>query len=166
MTAPKTIVLPVVWTVLLASVLSFLSGCDYGRMREDEALRTYEIPMPEMPSASVPITGGLNALLTADIEQLSNPLPDTRETVQRGAESYGYYCSHCHGQDARGYGTVGQSFAPLPTDLGSEYVQDQSDGQMFYRISFGFQRHPPLYYTVSTDDRWAVIRYLRKLAEE
>jgi len=153
--------------LLLAGFFLFgCLGCDYGRMREDEAIDLYEIPMPAMPPGSVPTTGGLNELRAADIDTLSNPLPDDVETIARGTTSYGYYCSHCHGPDASGYGTVGQSFAPLPTDLRSDYVQLQSDGLIFYRISMGFLRHPPLYYTVSEDDRWAIIRYIRSLAKQ
>ena len=140
-------------------------GCDYGRMREDEAVDLYELPMPEMPSESVPIHGGLNELRAADLEKLSNSLPDTRETVALGARNYGYYCDHCHGPEGRGYGTVGQSFAPLPTNLRNDYVQLQSDGMIYYRVSMGFLRHPPLYFTVSKNDRWAIIRFIRTLAE-
>lgn len=154
--------LTVICLLFSGAVLWNISGCDYGRMRDDEAIRIYEVQMPDMPGGAVPITGGLNALNSIEPENMSNPLPDNESIVERGAESYGYYCSHCHGPQGRGYGTVGQSFSPLPTDLGSEYVLNQGDGRIFFRVSMGHLRHPPMYYTVSENDLWSIIRYLRQ----
>jgi len=61
-------------------------------------------------------------------------------------------------------GTVGQSFSPLPTDLRSPYVQSQRDGEIYAKIRLGYRRHPPLYSTISENDTWAVVKYLRSLA--
>jgi hypothetical protein len=58
---------------------------------------------------------------------------------------------------------VGQSFAPLPTDLADPRVQAQADGELFAKVSLGYRRHPPLADTVSEPDRWAVIAYVRSL---
>ena len=60
-------------------------------------------------------------------------------------------------------GTAGQSFYPLPANLAGSYVQQQKDGELFYKISLGYRRHPPLYYTVAETDRWLVINYIRSL---
>jgi hypothetical protein len=53
----------------------------------------------------------------------------------------------------------------LPTNLTRSYVQGQNDGELFIKISFGFRRHPPLGTTVAADDRWAIIHFLRLIAE-
>jgi hypothetical protein len=58
---------------------------------------------------------------------------------------------------------VGQSFAPLPSNLGESPTQGQSDGQLFYKIGLGSGRHPPLAGTISEEGRWAVVHYLRSL---
>jgi hypothetical protein len=42
-------------------------------------------------------------------------------------------------------------------------VQQQRDGKLFYRISFGYKRHPPLSRTVSEEDRWAIVHYIRTI---
>ena len=153
------------FALLLAILLGGLTACDYARMKEQEYVRTYEVALPEMPEGTIPVAGGLELTRTADPASLVNPLPHTPETVARGRAVYDIACLMCHGPRADGNGTVGQSFHPLPTNLRDPKVQTQLDGQIFYRVSFGFERQPPLYYTVAEEDRWAVIHFIRSLAE-
>ncbi len=144
-------------------LLLSISGCDYARMKDQESIRTYEAEPPEMPKGTIPISGGSEVLKASKPEDLHNPLSNTREVLDKGKLAYGYFCIMCHGQNLDGNGTVGQSFAPLPTNLKTPYVQEQSDGRLFYRISFGYKRHPPLASTVSEEDCWAIIRYIRSV---
>ncbi len=141
-------------------------GCDYARMNNDEAIDLYQVELPPTPSTAIPIGGGINALRLADIEALKNPLPPSPETVERGKIAYEIYCSHCHGPEAKGFGTVGQSFAPLPTDLHGRYVQSQNDGLLYTRLSLGYLRHPPMYSTVPEEDRWALVTFIRSLKSD
>ena len=144
-------------------LLPLLWACDYGRMKDDEAINTYQTSMPEMPGKTIPVDGGIQALREADPDELVILSPSAKNP-SAGKEAYGYYCIQCHGPQADGLGTVGQSFAPLPANLKEPNVQDQSDGNLFYRVSLGFNRHPPLWDTVAEDNRWAVINYIRSLA--
>jgi len=148
----------------LAALLPTINGCDYARMTDDEAVNTYGKKMPAMPLHTVPVDGGVEALRTADPLALVNPLAASAATTEQGHIAYGYFCTPCHGPLADGNGTVGQSFAPLPTDLRSPAVQGQGDGELFVKISLGYKRHPPLALTVAEKERWAIIRYLRSLA--
>ena len=153
---------------LAIAMLIFLqlsSGCDYARMKDDEAIQTHDASMPKMPNNTVPVADSFERLKQADPQTLKNPLAYTQQTVQRGGQKYAYYCLQCHGPAGKGKGTVGQSFAPLPTDLRSPYVQQQTDGNIFHRTSFGYKRHPPMAYTVSEMDRWAIVIYIRSLAK-
>jgi mono/diheme cytochrome c family protein len=154
----------ILWGMSILLLLPLFSACDYGKMKEDEAVHTYRAYMPEMPSKTIPTDGGIQILREADPDELINPIAYSEESVQRGKEAYGYYCIQCHGPLADGLGTVGQSFAPLPSNLKAPNVQAQSDGSLFYRISLGFNRHPPLWYTVAEDNRWSIINYMRSLA--
>jgi mono/diheme cytochrome c family protein len=149
--------------VIVFFLLPALWGCDYARMNDQESVRTYKKEIPEMPSDTIPITGGLKVLSSANPKDLKNPVPYTQESVDQGKEAYSYFCVQCHGPKADGNGTVGQSFAPLPANLRDAGVQKQSDGELFVKISLGFRRHPPLASTVSEPDRWAVVNYIRSL---
>lgn len=152
--------------IFFAALLFLLCGCDYGRMKEQEALRTYKTEIPEMAAKTIPVTGGLNVFREADPDKLRNPVLFTQESVRRGKEGYGYYCVMCHGSKADGNATVGQSFSPLPTHLKSLQVQKQTDGKLFYTITFGLRRHPPLGFMITEADRWAIIHYIRSLSSE
>ena len=146
-------------------VLSILFSNYYGRMRDDEAINTFQISFPIMPKGTIPLGGGIETLRRSNPRQLINPLPMTRAIINQGRQSYLYYCVQCHGAGLDGKATVGQSFYPLPTYLLDPKVQAQSDGELFYKISLGNKRQPPLYATVAVEDRWAVINYLRALAK-
>lgn len=153
---------------LLAFFLFFLSilVSNYtGRMRDDEAVNTYQISFPVMPKGTIPQGGGLETLRKSNPKQLINPWPMTPAISAQGRQSYLYYCLPCHGPGLDGKATVGQSFYPLPTYLLDPKVQAQTDGELFYKISLGNKRQPPLYATVAAEDRWAVIHYLRALAK-
>ena len=138
-------------------------GCDYARMKDQESIRTYEAEPPEMPAGTIPISGGSEVLKNSKPEDLHNPLSGKQEVLERGRLAYGYFCIMCHGQNLDGNGTVGQSFAPLPTNLKIPYVRQQGDGRLFYKISYGYKRHPALASTVSEEDRWAILHYIRSV---
>ena len=140
-----------------------ISGCDYGRMKDQDSVRTYKSEMPEPVEGTIPVNGGIAILKSEDPSKIRNPLVSTPEILERGRTAYGYFCVMCHGSKFDGNGTVGQSFSPLPADLRSAYVQDQTDGVVFYKISLGYKRHPPLASTVDENDRWAIITYIRSL---
>ena len=138
-----------------------LSGCYYSEMRDDEAVEAYNQEWPQMQKKTIPVQGGIWTERGANPAELKNPLAPSPEMIAWGWERYRFYCVQCHGPKLDGNGTVGQSFAPLPANLESSQVQDQTDGEIFYKIRFGFNRHPPLYATVTDDETWAIVRYLR-----
>jgi len=139
----------------------------YERMKDQESFRPYEGRMPGVVPGAVPTKDGEIAgeekYKSAPMGSLQNPLSAGKETIARGERSYEYFCIQCHGSRYNGDGTVGQSFAPLPTDLQSEYVQQMSDDELFRSISYGMMRHPPMWYTVSAGDRWSLIRWIQSL---
>jgi mono/diheme cytochrome c family protein len=139
----------------------------YERMKDQESFRPYEARMPGVVPGAVPneegsLTGEVK-YQSAPLGSLRNPLPADSDTIARGELAYEYFCIQCHGSRYNGDGTVGQSFAPLPTDLRSPYIQQMSADELFRSISYGIQRHPPMFYTVSVDDRWSLIRWVQSL---
>jgi mono/diheme cytochrome c family protein len=134
----------------------------FGRMRETLVVKPHEAPIPTMDQDAVPIHGGEAVLRVSDGEGLSSPLQSNApETLAVGKKAYLNYCMPCHGKNLDGLGTVGQSFYPLPTNLKDPSVVNQEDGDLFYTISYGKARSPALATTMSVNDRWAVIHYVR-----
>jgi len=141
----------------------------YERMKDQESFRPYEAKMPGVVPGAVPTENGKfvgeEKYKSAPMGSLENPLPAGPDAIARGEVAYAYFCIQCHGSKYNGDGTVGQSFAPLPTDLRSGYVQQMSDDELFRSISYGMMRHPPMWYTVSVEDRWSLIRWIQSLDE-
>lgn len=132
-----------------------------------KAQRSLAPPGPD----SVPIEGGetLPAPTTEaemfeekdNAASLRNPVPATAESIARGGELYRTTCQVCHGPEGRGDGPVGQVFDPSPVDLNDAYTQDQADGQIFFTLTRGRVAMPFYRDTLSQQDRWDVINFLR-----
>ena len=157
-------VLLVAWGVLTA----YDELMTAGRMWQTPAVKPHENPIPAMAAGSVPVHGGEALYRAAAAEELIPPVTLTEPTViAAGKTAYQYYCIQCHGKYFDGYGTVGQSFAPPPGDLRSAKVQSLPDGALFKEISYGIPggRQPALATTVSVEDRWNVIAYVKSLGQ-
>jgi mono/diheme cytochrome c family protein len=138
----------------------------YGRMRETPAVRPYEEPLLKMEAGLVPIDGGEAVYRTTAGIDLMAPFEMKASTViARGKAVYLTFCAQCHGYNHDGNGTVGQSFKPLPTDLRSSKVQSKFEGELFKSISYGIPggRQPALETTVTIDDRWHVVAFVKSL---
>ena len=162
MNREKMLIVPLIWAWSFL-ILVTLTGCDYGRMYDQDSVKTYERNMPAPDPRTIPVQDGFQALKAADPRALLNPVPYSQQSVTYGKQAYAYFCVQCHGPRADGRGTVGQSFAPLPTDLSSPAVQTQTDEELYAKIRLGFRRHPQLFTTVSDDEAWAVVHYIRSL---
>lgn len=138
----------------------------YGRMRETPAVRPHEEPLLIKDAGLVPVNGGEAIYRVSAAADIKSPIDMTQPAViARGKAVYLIYCAQCHGYDYDGKGTVGQSFAPLPTDLRSVKVQKSPDGQLFKTVSYGLAdgRQPPLHATIPVEDRWKVIAFVKSL---
>lgn len=91
-------------------------------------------------------------------------------TVLRGKERFRIYCALCHGEVGDGNGIIHQravtrkesQWVP-PTNLLTQVIRDQPDGQLFQSISDGVRNMPGYSTQISTRDRWAIVAYLRDL---
>ena len=136
----------------------------YGRMRETPAVRPYEKPVFPMEAGTVPVEGGAAIYRAASADSLQSPLDlQSPAVIEEGKKQYFNYCYQCHGPRYDGNATVGQSFAPLPTDLRGARVQNSSAGYLFKHITFGGGRAPALGTTIEIDDRWRIVAFLKSL---
>ena len=91
-----------------------------------------------------------------------NPLPNDKKFVEQGAKLAQVNCATCHGAKGKGDGAAAAALNPKPADWTSKRVQDESDGEIFWKISNGRGAMPPWKH-LSEQDRWALIRYIRSL---
>jgi mono/diheme cytochrome c family protein len=138
----------------------------YGRMRETPAVRPHEAPLILMEAGVVPVSGGEAVLRAIPGPALKPPLAmEDANVIARGKSVYYTFCAQCHGPHYDGNGTVGQSFMPLPTDFRTSAVQSKPAGELFKGVSYGVPggRQPPLETTITIDDRWSVVAFVKSL---
>lgn len=94
----------------------------------------------------------------------------SEQTMERGQERFGIYCSPCHGMDGSGQGMVHQRARSLmqgtwvqPADLHQDALRFKSVGELFDGIGKGVRNMPGYARQVSAADRWAIVLYLRAL---
>lgn len=161
--AAKTIILLGMIYVLAMGYFLFVGP----RMKNQPHLRAYDAKMPHLPAGAVPVKDARLPLpTTQQAASLRNPLPATPDNIQRGRTYYQYYCIFCHGQTGDGYGPVGESFFPTPTDLRGAKVKALSDGQLLRAMLTGTGHEPVLETTVLSEHRWYLVLYVRSLAAE
>lgn len=136
-------------------------------MVDQVSIKPYETLHPAPAPGSVPRGGIYEPQRTHEEggKVLHNPLPATPEVVSHGRTLWMRACSPCHG-DFRSPGKVPQFIPALtPPDLSSGLYKDTTfrpDGYIYEVIRQGGKAlMPPYYYTLTPDERWAVIRYIR-----
>jgi len=102
----------------------------------------------------------------AKYKSMENPAAGDDEAMEIGAELYAKHCKSCHGKTGLG---DGPKSAELDTDCGDfsmEEFQQQTDGVLFYKTSFGRDDMPAFNKKISSDeDRWMIVTYLRSFEE-
>jgi mono/diheme cytochrome c family protein len=92
----------------------------------------------------------------------SNPVAATADSVGRGHDLYLANCAACHGTSGAGDGLTAAGWVPGPGVL-SLSVPARTDGELAYLIASGTvaTRMPAFSTTLSENDRWDLVNYLR-----
>ena len=109
-----------------------------------------------------PVNTGRVAGSTNFVE--NNPLAVNLQTIQRGRERFDIYCAPCHGKLGDGNG-ITKKIGVMPTvaNLHDPRIVKLTDGEIFNTITYGKGTMGAAGPLVATEDRWAVITYLRAL---
>jgi len=109
-----------------------------------------------------PVNTGRVAGTTNFVE--TNPLPVTGELLQRGHERFDIYCAPCHGKLGDGNGiTKKLGLMPAVANLHDQRIVVMADGEIFNTVTHGKNTMGAYGPLIPTEDRWAVIAYLRAL---
>ncbi|WP_372752684.1 cytochrome c [Labilibaculum sp.] len=95
----------------------------------------------------------------ASAKKKQNPYEASTKNMSSGKKVYNINCKSCHGDAGMANMLPLQPVAP--TDLGSQAFLVQSDGEIFYKINKGQGSMPTFEKTLSDEDKWMVISYLR-----
>ena len=91
-----------------------------------------------------------------------NPLPSDPKSIELGRSVAKANCEPCHGKTFKGNGPAAIALNPKPADWTSPRVQDQSDGELFWKISTG-RGAMPSWKQLPERERWAVLRFIKTL---
>jgi mono/diheme cytochrome c family protein len=95
-------------------------------------------------------------------KEKKNPLPADEKSIAQGEKVAKTNCVACHGATGKGDGAAAGALNPKPADWTSSRVQEETDGELFWKISNGRGPMPPWKH-LPENDRWAVVRYIRSL---
>ncbi len=96
-------------------------------------------------------------------KDLVNPIESSKKSISKGAKIFKLRCVVCHGPTGQGDGPGSRSLNPKPANLGSERVQNQVDGEIFWKISEG--RAPMITWKliIPEENRWHLVNFIRTL---
>src|SRR4051812_45598948 len=158
-----------------------LAGCSwFTDFKEQPKIDPWDTPDTNTaprgnPQGSVPLYGtaapefvyARNFQGLGQMAALTNPVPATQESVDRGRKTYQINCAVCHGPAAGGFATS-NVFKLTPMIVapslaaGSNAANTLSDGYIFGIIRNG-RGLMPSYNRIEEPTRWDVVNYLRTL---
>jgi mono/diheme cytochrome c family protein len=98
-------------------------------------------------------------------KKIANPVSVKKRSssAKKGAKLFTQFCVACHGAQGKGDGVGGKALSPKPANLTSSLVQDQVDGEIFWKISNGRNAMIKWDPIISENDRWSLVNYIRTL---
>ena len=96
---------------------------------------------------------------------LRNPIPMSAASIARGRSLFGKNCAVCHGAEGRGDGPAAAALQQRPDDLGRIAPPPIfPDGVVAYRIINGVKTMPAFKATLSENEIWDLLNFIRSLA--
>jgi mono/diheme cytochrome c family protein len=115
---------------------------------------------PRVPVEDAIAVDGPQILDRLSSRELPNPVPNTPETLAEGEWLYGVYCAVCHGTTGLGDGQIAEHYPRMP-NLSAPNVQNYTDGWIYSIIREGGRNMPKFAASMSVDERWALVHFLR-----
>jgi mono/diheme cytochrome c family protein len=135
-----------------------------GMLKEDSLLHTGRL---EGQSTDAPPQGSSAAATAADRPGQGFadlfPFPITAEVMDRGQANFNVYCAVCHDKLGAGDGMIVRRGYRKPPSFHTDRLRRAPAGYLFDVITNGFGAMPDYSAQISTEDRWAVVAYVRAL---
>jgi mono/diheme cytochrome c family protein len=91
------------------------------------------------------------------------PIDVTEQLLNEGQKRFNIFCASCHDKSGSGKGIViERGFAPPPS-FHDERILNSEDGYIFEVISNGVRNMSGYGKSISENDRWAIVAYIRAL---
>ena len=131
-----------------------------GTVARSEAIQTVSgevYAFEDSPVNTGRVTGSTNFVETI-------PLPVNEALIQRGRDRFDIYCAPCHGRLGDGNGITKKiGVMAAVANLHDKRIVELTDGEIFNTITYGKSTMGAAGPLVPTQDRWAIVAYLRAL---
>lgn len=126
-------------------------------------------PFPPRPAPTVVTQNGKVVQqwqAPAEAANLTSPVKNRPDAANIGREYYMQKCVDCHGKEGKGNGYMSSQTKrdgqPVPpTNLASQMVQANTDGELFWKITNGRSPMPAHRVRFEDEQRWYIVAYLR-----
>jgi mono/diheme cytochrome c family protein len=99
----------------------------------------------------------------ASAKGMNNPVQKSDKVLAQAKKIFEQNCVACHGPKGLGDGPAGAALPVKPANWTSPAVQKETDGELFWKISEGRGPMPPWKTTLSENDRWVMVHFIRTL---
>jgi len=134
------------------------AASEHGEGGEAAAVATNAEPTSDSVAEPAP------AAQASGRSKFSKPWVATPELVANGKQVFQVNCQTCHGPEGKGNGPASTALNPKPRNFtaATGWKQGRKPSQIFHTISTGLGGMPS-FASLSTDDRWSVVHYVRTL---
>ena len=94
---------------------------------------------------------------------MNNPIPLTRQLLDRGEQRFQINCMPCHGPAGDGKGITSKYNMFSMANFHDQRLVNMPDGEIFNTITYGKNLMGSYGANVTVEDRWAIIYYVRTL---
>ena len=100
-----------------------------------------------------------------EAKSIKNPIKPVNKGIsaKRGKKIFRTRCMICHGQAGKGDGAGGKALNPKPQNLTLPMVRNQTDGEIFWKITNGRNAMIKWGPILSESERWDLVNYIRFL---
>lgn len=131
----------------------------FADQRADRPTIPGTVAMDEDAELETPFSSGLENGRPVDRVQIAV----SEQSLKTGRVRYDTYCTPCHDRSGAGDGIIIQRGFPKPVSLTGAQMRALSDGELFRSISFGKGKMAGYHNLIPTEDRWAIVAYVRAL---
>jgi mono/diheme cytochrome c family protein len=94
-----------------------------------------------------------------------NPVHASPQALDAARILYDDHCERCHGKSGKGDGADATKFSTSPRDLtDTSRMSENSDGELFYKISEGRKPMPEFKTKLTEEQRWQLVLLMRSMS--
>lgn len=97
-------------------------------------------------------------------DTLQNPV--VNDNPQNGKKVFMSICFVCHGEKGKGDGIASAQLKPKPANFTANFIQNQSDGALFWKLTTGKGAMVSFQKTLTPIQRWQMVNYIRFLGKK